>query len=56
MTRTGSLQNKVAVITGGAKGIGKAVATTLVERGARVIIGDVADKEGEELASTLNHK
>lgn len=50
-----SLQDKVAIITGGAKGIGKAVAETLKKAGAKIIIWDV-DNEGEQVASTLKGK
>lgn len=40
------LQNKVAVITGGAQGIGRAIALTMGREGARVV---VADLQGEKL-------
>jgi 3-oxoacyl-[acyl-carrier protein] reductase len=41
------LEGKVAVVTGGASGLGQAVARGLVREGARVVLGDV-DKVGLE--------
>jgi NAD(P)-dependent dehydrogenase (short-subunit alcohol dehydrogenase family) len=49
-----SLENKVAIITGGAHGIGAAIARVFVARGAKVLIGDILDDEGTAVASELN--
>lgn len=49
----GELAGKVAVITGAAGGIGRATAELFVAEGARVVIADVADAAGEELAARL---
>lgn len=44
------LEGQLAVVTGGASGIGRATARTLAERGALVVVGDV-DREGGEAAA-----
>ncbi|KAI9495645.1 hypothetical protein BDB00DRAFT_812789 [Zychaea mexicana] len=49
-------ESKVAVITGGSRNIGKAVATALVEQEAKVVIGDIIDTEGQETIEELNSK
>ncbi len=48
-----ALEGKVAVVTGGAKGIGSAVVRRLVADGARVIIADLDRQNGEALAREL---
>lgn len=47
------LEGKVAVVTGGASGIGEAVTRVLVRRGARVVAVDVAAEAGAALAREL---
>ncbi|WP_374413712.1 SDR family NAD(P)-dependent oxidoreductase [Novosphingobium colocasiae] len=50
------LHNKVAVITGGASGIGAAVARLFVAEGARVMACDIQDPLDTELARLLQEK
>src|SRR6202051_339642 len=45
--------NKVVLISGGARGQGAAEARLLVAEGAKVVIGDVLDQEGGEIANAL---
>jgi len=49
-----TLANKVAIITGGAHGIGAAEARAFVRQGAMVLVGDILDNEGKALVSELN--
>lgn len=50
---TGRLAGKVAIITGGARGMGASHAEIFVEQGARVVIADVLEAEGQALADRL---
>lgn len=47
------LSNKVAIVTGAARGMGAATAKLFTQAGARVIICDVLDEEGEALAANV---
>src|SRR5262245_7272375 len=47
------LEGKVAVITGGASGIGEATARLFVSHGARVVIADLQDEAGRRIAEEL---
>lgn len=49
-----TLKNKVAIVTGGASGIGKAVCELFVKHGAKVAIADMQEEAGKELATKLN--
>lgn len=50
---SGRLEGRVAAITGASSGIGRAAAERFVEEGARVVIGDIQDDAGRELAQGL---
>ena len=47
------LKDKVAIVTGGARGKGEAIARAYVEEGAKVVIADVEIAKGEELAESI---
>src|SRR5713101_5166317 len=48
------LENKVAIVTGGAHGIGLAIAKRYVAEGARVVIADVDAAAGEAAAKDID--
>ncbi|MBA0864192.1 hypothetical protein Goshw_000430 [Gossypium schwendimanii] len=47
------LEEKVAIITGGARGIGEATVRVFVKHGAKAVIADIADAAGIALANSL---
>jgi 3alpha(or 20beta)-hydroxysteroid dehydrogenase len=49
----GKLQGKVALITGAARGQGEAEARLFVEEGAQVVLGDMRDDLGKQVAESL---
>ena len=48
-----SLKDQVAIVTGGANGIGKGIASVLVKAGAQVVIADIDSEAGQRAAEQL---
>lgn len=49
----GELEGKVAIVTGGAGGIGEATVALFAREGAKVLIADISDDAGEELSNRI---
>lgn len=47
------LQNKVAIVTGAAQGIGLGIARVLAQEGAQVVLSDLQDAAGSEAAAAI---
>jgi 3-oxoacyl-[acyl-carrier protein] reductase len=47
------LKNKVAIVTGGANGIGEAYSTGIAQEGASVVIADLDEKRGKEIVDEI---
>ena len=52
----GRVSGKVALVTGGASGIGRATSELLAEEGAAVVLTDLQDSLGEEVAAGIREK
>lgn len=52
----GRLDGRVTLITGAARGQGEAAARLFAAEGARVVLGDVLDAEGEQVAASLGDR
>jgi 3(or 17)beta-hydroxysteroid dehydrogenase len=52
----GRVQDKVAIVTGGASGVGKADCLLLAREGAKVIVSDIDEKNGQAVAQEIAGK
>ncbi|HAQ20271.1 MAG TPA: hypothetical protein DCR40_13730 [Prolixibacteraceae bacterium] len=50
----GRVDRKIAIVTGGAQGFGAGIVENLMANGANVIIADLNEEKGKELAGSLN--
>ncbi len=53
-TINGRADRKIAIVTGGAQGFGAGIVENLMENGANVVIADLNEEKGKELAQILN--
>jgi acetoin reductase-like protein len=49
------LKNKIAIVTGGAQGIGEAIVRAYAAEGARIVIADVAEDKAQSLARDIGN-
>ena len=50
------LEDKVAIVTGGASGLGKTFCLALAEHGAKLVVADIKDKEAQQTAREIQDK
>ena len=54
-TIPGRIENKIAVVTGGAQGFGRGIVEYLYQEGANIIIADINEEAGKDVEKQLNY-
>jgi 3-oxoacyl-[acyl-carrier protein] reductase len=49
-----SLENQIAIVTGGANGIGQGIVESLAKAGAKVVIADIDEENGQKVANDVS--
>lgn len=49
------LKDRIAIVTGAGRGIGRGIAETMAKEGAKIIVADISEKRGEEVVASLRN-
>jgi 3-oxoacyl-[acyl-carrier protein] reductase len=52
----GRLEDKVAIVTGGGRGLGKVYCLRMADEGAKVVVADILDREAEDAVNEIKAK
>jgi NAD(P)-dependent dehydrogenase (short-subunit alcohol dehydrogenase family) len=50
------LENKVAIVTGGGRGLGRIFCLAMADEGAKIVSADILEKESSETAQEIKRK
>jgi 3-oxoacyl-[acyl-carrier protein] reductase len=52
----GRLENKIAIVTGGGRGLGKAFCLRMADEGAEIVVADILEQEAQQTAAEIRAK